>query len=125
MTGWPVALILAPWLAAPGASPAAYARVLGKVGDVTVASYPARGFDRLTRTQRLLAYHLAAAAMAGDDLFSNQTSRFSLPARDLVRSLLASAAPLDPSLRNKLREYQRSLFLHHGLHDKWRSGKVP
>ncbi len=110
---------------ADGRTASPYATVLGKVGDVTVASFPVRGFDRLTPTQRVLAYHLAAAAVAGDDLFTRQTSRFALPAQELVRSVLASVAPLEPSLRDELREYQQALFLHHGLHDKWRSRKVP
>jgi dipeptidyl-peptidase III len=98
---------------------------LGIVGDVTVASFPPRGFDRLTLSRRLLAYHLTAAALAGDAIFTAQTSRFALPAQRLVRALLARSERLTPELREKLLQYRSSLFLHHGLHDKWRGSKVP
>src|SRR5882757_838231 len=97
---------------------------LGLVGDVTVASYPPRGFDRLTPAARVLAYELAQAALAGDSLFTRQTSRFALPAQQLVHSILAKSERLEPALREKLRAHRRSLFLHHGLHDVWRSRKV-
>jgi dipeptidyl-peptidase-3 len=116
--------------AAVAAAPAATvgvagkARVLGKVGYVTVASYPPTGFDRLSVRQRVLAYHLVAAALAGDAIFTMQTSRYSLPALKLVRAILAKADRLDPGVRDRLRDYHRMLFIHHGLHDKWRSNKL-
>ena len=52
-----------PPAAPPPAAPPATARVIARIGDATVASYPPRGFDRLTPAQRILAYHLSLAGV--------------------------------------------------------------
>jgi dipeptidyl-peptidase-3 len=117
------AAVDSPRVEAPAAAPVERARRLEQIGEVLVVSYPPAGFDRLTPEQRVLAYHLSAAALAGDPLFSRQTSPFALPAQDAVRQILSSAAPLDPALRARLVEYRKLLFVHHGLHDKQRSRK--
>ncbi|HTN87194.1 MAG TPA: hypothetical protein VL242_26025, partial [Sorangium sp.] len=107
--------------AAPGSAAPAPARssvkVLEEVGGVTAASYAPRGFDRLTAEQRALAYHLAQAALAGDPLFTMQTSRYAWPATELMIQLLAQKDRLDPALRDRLATYRKMLFLHHGIHD--------
>jgi dipeptidyl-peptidase-3 len=93
------------------------ARVLEVVADVTTASYPPTGFDKLTPPQRVLAYHLAQAALAGDPIFTMQTSRYGWPATEVVRQLLAKKEKLDPGVSEKLALYRKMLFLHHGIHD--------
>jgi dipeptidyl-peptidase-3 len=104
--------------------PEKHAKVLDTIGDVTIASFPPKGFERLTPRERVLAYHLSQAALAGDSIFTRQTSQFALPAQQLVRSLLAAKpGTVEPSVRVKLLRYRRLLFIHHGLHDKWRSRK--
>ena len=80
------AAVEAPRVEAPAATgPVERARRLDQIGDVLVVSYPPTGFERLTAEQRALAYHLSAAALAGDPLFTRQTSPFALPAQDVVR----------------------------------------
>lgn len=92
-------------------------KLLGSVGDIAVASYPPTGFDKLKPQERVLAYHLSQAALAGDPIFLMQTSRYALPATQLVRRLLSGKDKLPPALRDKLVEYRRMLFLNNGLHD--------
>ncbi|WP_437499058.1 dipeptidyl-peptidase 3 family protein [Sorangium sp. So ce1099] len=106
----------APASAAPAAARSTV-KVLEEVGGVTAASYAPRGFDRLTPGQRALAYHLAQAALAGDPLFTMQTSRYAWPATELMIQLLAQKEKLEPALRDRLATYRKMLFLHHGLHD--------
>ncbi|MGK3992463.1 dipeptidyl-peptidase 3 family protein [Sorangium sp. So ce1024] len=106
--------------AAPGGAapaPGGAVQVLEEVSGVTAASYAPRGFDRLTAEQRALAYHLAQAALAGDPLFSMQTSRYAWPATELVMRLLAQKDRLDPAVRDRLVLFRKMLFLHHGIHD--------
>jgi dipeptidyl-peptidase-3 len=108
---------------APGAPTAATPRpapdikVLGAIGELTIASYPPTGFDKLKPEQRLLAYHLTQAALAGDPIFTMHASRDALPVTRAVARLLARKDQLDPAFRDKLVEYRFRLFLHHGLHD--------
>jgi dipeptidyl-peptidase-3 len=102
----------------PKATPeAAGGRVLEVVGGVTAASFAPAGFDKLTAPQRVLAYHLAQAVLAGDPIFTMQTSRYGWPATALVMQLLAQKEKMDPAVRGKLVTFRKMLFLHHGIHD--------
>lgn len=100
---------------APAEAPAI--KVLGTVDDVVVAAYPPTGFDRLTPAERTLAYHLTQAALAGDGIFTLQTSRYARPVTQAMTRLLAGKDKLDPALRDKLVTYRYRLFLNHGIHD--------
>jgi dipeptidyl-peptidase III len=100
------------------AAPAPSVRILRTLGDVTVVSAPPRGFERISARERVLAYHLSAAALAGDTLFTRQTSRFAFPAWQLVERMIERAARLSPEQREAVLEYRRWLFVFHGLHDK-------
>jgi dipeptidyl-peptidase-3 len=120
----PASAVVAPTASAaaaattPAVAPAAPGgKVLEVVGAVTTASFPPNGFDKLTAPQRVLAYHLAQAVLAGDPLFTMQTSRYGWPATELVRSLLARKDKIDPAVRAKLVTFRKMLFLHHGIHD--------
>lgn len=110
----------APIAAAPpqkAAEPVYSGKVLEIVAGVTAASYPPTGFDKLTKTQRVIAYHLTQAVLAGDPIFTMQTSRYGWPATDVVRKLLAKRDKIDPKVAEKLTLYRKMLFLHHGIHD--------
>lgn len=115
---------------APRSSTAAMARpppdikVLGSLGEITIASYPPTGFDKLKPEQRLLAYHLTQAALAGDPIFTMQASRDALPITRAVGRLLARKDKLDPAFRDKLVDYRLRLFVHHGLFDSSTGQKV-
>lgn len=87
------------------------------MGDITIASYAPTGFDKLTRENRLLAYHLAMASLAGDTLFSMQSSRYGGPATELVLKLMAKKDKLDPAFAEKLSLYRKQIYMHHGIHD--------
>jgi dipeptidyl-peptidase III len=98
--------------------------VLGEVGDITVASYPPTGFDKLPQEKRILAYHLVAAAMAGDVIFTMQRSRWALPIRELVANLLVHKDNLSPSLQAQLQIFRRMVFVNHGLYRAYTGRKM-
>jgi dipeptidyl-peptidase III len=99
------------------AVPTVGAKVVAIVGDVTVASYPPTGFDRLTPAERALAYHLAMATHAGDPIFTMQSSRYAPRVQAVVRGLLAQKQKLPAGFAEKLLAYRRMTFIHHGIHD--------
>jgi dipeptidyl-peptidase-3 len=103
--------------------PAAAITILGTVRGVTIASYPPTGFDTLKPEERVLAYHLAAAAMAGDPLLTMQASRHAWPITQAVSRLLALREKLPTADVDELLEYRRMLFLHHGIHDAFTGQK--
>lgn len=91
--------------------------MLEVVEGVTVVGTPAYGFDKLPREQRLLAYHLAQASLAGDPIYVMQRSKQAWPATQLVMRLLAQKDKLDPAFRAQLSTYRKVLYLHHGMYE--------
>lgn len=91
--------------------------LLEAVGDVAVVAIEPEGFDALTRQERLLAWHLAQAAMAGHRVAMAQGYRRNRAVWDLVEGLHSRREVLDPSFAVLLDDYRRRLFLHAGVHD--------
>ena len=97
-------------------------RLLGSVGGVTVAAYPPSGFDALSKQERVLAYHLAQAALAGDAIYYMQTSRYAWPIKQAIDAIHAKREALPKEVVAKIVDYRRNLFINHGIHDS-REGK--
>ncbi len=76
-------------------------------------------FDRLSRSERLLGYRLAQAAIAAHPVVLLQNGRHDLAVWELVDALAVHAELLDPQFANRLLDYRRRLFLHGGIHDAY------
>jgi len=85
-----------------------------QIGSIAIVSFYADGFEKLTRRQRLLAYYLAQAGIAGDEIYTDQISPYGLRLASLLRDLLDH---LDDELRGKLTEYAKLVWIHHGNYD--------
>ncbi len=90
-----------------------------RVGDVAVLPLGGAAFNRLPRQQKVLAFHLAQAAMAAHPVVLLQNYRHDLAIWELVDGLAARVDLLDPGFAPRLLEYRRRIFLHRGIHDAW------
>src|SRR3989344_2144299 len=90
--------------------------LLERVNDVDVVQLYVPGFEELDRKDRILAYYLYRAALAGRKIAIDQSNRYALPA---MRSLEAICRSGDtPSeLRTMLLGALKQIWLHNGLHD--------
>lgn len=106
--------------AAPGAgdaagdarSPREY--VLERVGEVGVVRVYADGFASLTREQRVLAWHLYCAAVAGRDIYLQQRCLVGTEIRDLLEELVTHAQGVDPITLANARHYAKLFWVDSG-----------
>jgi dipeptidyl-peptidase-3 len=67
--------------------------VLETVGDCAIAPLDARGFDALSQRDRILAFYLSRAALAGRDIYYDQMGRDNLEIRNLLEEVLSLWLP--------------------------------
>jgi dipeptidyl-peptidase-3 len=97
---------------------------LGENGrEVLVLGLDAPGFDKLRPSQRKYAYYLYRAAIAGHDIFYQQTHRTALEIRNLLEAIYEKREGLDPAIAAGLEEYLKLVWIHHGQYDHWHHTK--
>jgi dipeptidyl-peptidase-3 len=69
--------------------------LLERVDDAAVVQVYADGFDKLTREQRVLVWHLYQAALAGRDVYLDQVYAHNLELRDLIEETLVHGCGAD------------------------------
>jgi dipeptidyl-peptidase-3 len=100
--------------------------ILETVGEFAIAKLPADGFDALTPRERVLAFYLWRAAIAGRDIYYDQLGRFNLEIRDLLEEILTHPRGLAPELRDPLLRYLKLFWINNGNHnDRTRRKFVP
>ena len=98
---------------------------LGELDGIGLLQLYLDGWDELTREQRLLAYHLSLAAIAGDPIAYDQRHARNLELKALLEGIGARGSAVDPDVRRRLDEYLRLFWIHHGLHDGTTFEKLP
>jgi len=91
---------------------------LGKNGtDFIVLGVDAPGFDQLTLRQKLLAYYLYRAAIAGHTIADQQNHRHALEIRNLLEGIYLHSAGMDPDTKNAVHDYLKYIWINHGPYD--------
>jgi dipeptidyl-peptidase-3 len=94
--------------------------LLEQVDDAAVVQYYADGFEALTIDQKILAWHLYQAAIAGRDIYYDQRYRHALDMRGVLEAVIVHAAPVDEPLRPVLAEvvrYTKLFWINSGPHN--------
>ena len=100
--------------------------LLETVGEFAVARLYADGFEDLDRRERVLAFYLYRAALAGRDIFYDQMGRDVLEIRDLLEEILTHPQGGDPRFRDRLLPYLKLFWINNGNHnDRTRRKFVP
>lgn len=100
--------------------------LLETVGEFAIARLYADGFEELSQKDRVLAFYLYRAALAGRDIFYDQMGRDVLEIRDLLEEILTHPQGLDPQFREKLLHYLKLFWINNGNHnDRTRRKFVP
>ncbi len=90
--------------------------LLETVGDAAVISLPVDGFEALSLDDKLLAYHLYQAAIAGRDIQFAQVYAHSLPIRRLCEQILLHSAEIETETLAAVAIYLKQQFIHTGIH---------
>lgn len=88
--------------------------ILGTEGRVTLLQLYADGFDALPLRDRILAYHLYQASVAGRDIAWDQTHRHSLTLRRLLGAVLSHPRGVAGATLDRIRRFMRLLWLNNG-----------
>jgi len=92
--------------------------ILERVGEFAIAPLEARGFDALPQRDRILAFYLSRAALAGRDIHYDQMGRDGLAIRDLLEEVLTHPRSLDPDFREALLRYLKQFWISSGNHNE-------
>ena len=105
----------------PGVSRAAPAdpqperrHLIEQVGSFAVTQFYAVGFDRLSPSERLLAYHLAEAGIAGDPIYYDQIAPYGLQLKQLLEGIWTHPEGIDAVALGKIRHYTKQVWIQHG-----------
>ena len=89
---------------------------LDRVGGTAVVQLYADGFDELAKNDKLLAFHLTQAAIAGRDITLDQRFALNLPIRYVLESLWLTRDALPPAVRAEVERYTKLFWVHNGIH---------
>ncbi len=105
---------------APGPATAATERpyLLERVDDAAVVQLYADGFAELPLREKVLAYHLTQAAIAGRDIYWDQRYEHGLAMRRVVEEILTHSAGIDPATLAEVTRYAKLLWLNSGPYSK-------
>ncbi|MEO7191791.1 MAG: peptidase M49 [Vicinamibacterales bacterium] len=94
--------------------------LLEQVDDAAVVQYYADGFVALPVEQKILAWHLYQAALAGRDIYYDQRYRHSLEMRELLEQVLTTC-PTDTAevaaIVAEVRRYTKLFWINSGPHN--------
>lgn len=88
-----------------------------QVGSIAVVSFYADGFEQLDSRQRLLAYYLARAGIAGDEIYTDQVSSYGIRLTNLLNHIVPHLGDVEPNLRKKMGDYAKLIWMNHGNYD--------
>jgi dipeptidyl-peptidase-3 len=92
--------------------------LIEQAGSFAVTQVYADGFDRLTPRERLLAYHLAEAGIAGDPIYYDQIAPYGLELKQLLEGIWTHPAGIDAGALEKIRRYTKQVWIQHGNYNQ-------
>ena len=98
---------------------------LDRVDKTVVVQLYADGFEELPLRDKMLAYHLSQAAIAGRDIFLDQRYQHTLGLRWILESLWLVRADFPAEVRDEVERYCKLFWVHSGIHDNLTTKKVP
>jgi dipeptidyl-peptidase-3 len=93
---------------------AARVYLLGQIGSYAVVQVYADGFDQLTPSERVLAYHLAEAGIAGDPIYYDQIAPYGLELKRLLEGIWTHPAGIPAATLKKIQDYTQLFWIGHG-----------
>ncbi|HYL06221.1 MAG TPA: peptidase [Thermoanaerobaculia bacterium] len=92
--------------------------LVDRIGPTGFLEVAAPSWAGLPLRQKLVAFHLARAAIQLDPVFYAQMSSYGLPAKRLLGALVEDPGRLPPESRAKILEYAKLFFANHGNHNE-------
>ena len=97
--------------------------LLEQVDDAAVVQYYADGFAALPLDQKVLAWHLYQAALAGRDIYYDQRYRHALEMREILEEILTHPAGIPADTLAEVRRYTKLFWINSGPHNNMTARK--
>jgi dipeptidyl-peptidase-3 len=88
--------------------------LLERVGKVTIAQLYADGFDELNLNDKVSAYYLYLAAVAGRDITYDQNHRHGLAIRNLLEEIVTHPQGISRDILDKITDYLKLFWVFNG-----------
>ncbi len=88
--------------------------LLDRVDDAAVVQVYADGFAKLPLKQKMLAWHLYQAAIAGRDIYYDQRYAHSLAMRDTFEAVIRHPEGVDPEALAHIQKYAKLFWINSG-----------
>lgn len=88
--------------------------LLERVDDAAVVQLYADGFEALSLQEKVLAWHLYEAAIAGRDIYYDQRYRHGLAMRELIEQVLTHGEKVEPTTLSEIRRYAKLFWINSG-----------
>jgi dipeptidyl-peptidase III len=98
--------------------------LLERVDDAAVVQVYADGFDDLPLGDKLLAWHLYRAALAGRDIYYDQRYAQNLEMRETLEEILTHAGGVEPQTLDEIRRYTKLFWLNTGPYNNLTARKT-
>jgi dipeptidyl-peptidase-3 len=98
---------------------------LGKDGrDWLVLGAEAEGFESLSLERKKMAYYLYRAAIAGNDIYYQQSHRDALEIKNLLEAIYLHSEGLDSEVKHAVQDYLKYVWINHGQYDDVQGTKI-
>ncbi len=87
--------------------------------DIMVMGIDAEGFEQLSTDEKIFAYYLYRAAIAGNRIAFDQAHRHAYEIKHLLEEIFAHSDGLDDATRDAVHEYLKRIWIHHGPYDHY------
>jgi hypothetical protein len=87
--------------------------LLEQIDDAAVVQFYADEFHALPLDQKILAWHLYQAALAGRDIYYDQRYRHAIEMRDVLEEIITHAAGIDPATLAEIRRYTKLFWINY------------
>lgn len=92
--------------------------------DLKIIRYQAPGFDELTKEQKILAYYLSQAALAGRDIMYDQNYKHNLQIRKIMEAIVKNEENIEnKSEYENLLTYAKQVWFANGIHHHYSNNK--
>lgn len=85
---------------------------LERVEDTAILQLYSDGFEKLGKADRLKAYHLIRASLAGRDVYFDQNHRDALEVRNIIEEILLHPKGIDAALLAKVESYAKLFWVN-------------
>jgi dipeptidyl-peptidase-3 len=97
--------------------------LLEQIDDAAVVQCYADGFAALPLDQKVLAWHLYQAALAGRDIYWDQRYRHALDMREILEEIITHPAGIAAETLAEIRRYTKIFWINSGPHNNMTSRK--